>query len=815
MAMAAEPKSDPHLEIAHVLFIDVVGYSKLLMNEQSEVLQQLNQIVRNTEQFRKAEAAGKLIRIPVGDGMALVFFDSPETPVRAAVEISEALQNYPQIQLRMGIHSGPVNEELDVNDRSNVAGAGINMAQRVMECGDAGHILLSKRVADDLAPFGHWRSQLHDLGDCEVKHGESVFLVNFYNDKIGNRQLPQKLKRARQIPAGSAVADSVPAIRKQRPVPLVAFVLAGLAVALVILFFVYRTGSKQSISTSPGAAAGISIPEKSIAVLPFENLSKDEENAFFAGGVQDEILTNLAKIADLKVISRTSVMKYKSGPERNLREIAKALGVAHILEGSVQRAAARVRVSAQLIDARSDTHLWADHYDRDIADVFAIQSEIAQQIADQLRAKLSPEEKARVEAKPTNNPDAYLSYLQAREHDARSDLQGSEEDVEAAQQFYRKAISLDPSFALAHARLSIRCSNWRRTEANKSKAQLEAGEALRLRPDLGETHLALGLIYLNDANYDRALAELEIARRALPNDSEVLSSIAMLHQAQGRWSDSIAEYEQAFALDPRNGATAEAVTSTYCEMRNWSAAKEASERMIAIAPEAAILQSVHAYIDFWSRGDITRAKAFAQDLPTNGGDTPIRAWARWDINLVERNFAAAEQAVDSCAFDPLPIGSAPPAPKSYLRGCIKLAQGETARALSEFEAARPTFEGYVREGPQGALRHSSLGMLYAFMGRKEDAIREGLRAAELAPESKDAATGPKAAAQLALIYARTGEADKAVALIEHLLSTPSCLNFDLTITQADLRLRWHWDPLRKDPRFQKLVTGPEPKTVYR
>src|SRR5437016_3773282 len=237
--MSAETKSDRQLEIAHVLFMDIVGYSKLLMNEQSEVLQQLNQIVRNTEQFRKAEAAGKLIRIPVGDGMALVFFDSPEAPVRAAVEISEALQNYPQIQLRMGIHSGPVNEELDVNNRSNVAGAGINMAQRVMECGDAGHILLSKRVAEDLAPFGRWRSQLHELGECEVKHGEGVFLVNFYNEKIGNRQLPQKLKRARHEAIGAVAAEpAVRLLRKRKRVPLVGFVLAGLAVVTLILLYV-------------------------------------------------------------------------------------------------------------------------------------------------------------------------------------------------------------------------------------------------------------------------------------------------------------------------------------------------------------------------------------------------------------------------------------------------------------------------------------------------------------------------------------------------------------------------------------------------
>ena len=792
--MSAIEQSDLRPEIAHVLFMDIVGYSKLSINEQTELVGKLKEIVRRTDEFRTAEAAGKLVRLPTGDGMALVFFNSPEAPVRCAVEITRALKNEPRILLRMGIHSGPVNEVLDVNERSNVAGAGIDNARRVMECGDAGHILLSKRAADDLIPYQQWRAYLQELGETQVKHGERITIFNFYTGEVGNPRRPAKFKQPPEIGP------------KGRKFPI-ALVLVASVIVIGLLLFVLRQRSTTLMATTA--------PEKSIAVLPFENLSKEEENAFFAGGVQDEILNNLSKIAELKVISRTSVMKYKSGPERNLRDIAKMLGVAHVLEGSVQRAGNRVRVSAQLVDARSDAHLWAEHYDRDIADVFAIQTEIAQRIADQLRAKLSPKEKARVETKPTENPDAYLSYLRAREYDLRSDLQGSDEDTQAARQFYEKAISLDPSFALAHARLSIRCSTFRKTEANKSTAKMEADKALRLQSGLAEAHLASGLVHLNDANYERALTELEIARRALPNDPEVLSFIAMLHQAQGRWSDSVAEYQQALALDPRNGVTAEAVTFTYCYLRNWSAAKEASKRMIAVAPEAAVPRSIHAYIDLWSRGDIAAGKAYAQDLTTEGAETPIRAWARWDISLVERNFAAAEQAVDSCRFDPLPIGSTPPAPKSYLRGCIKLAKGETARALAEFEAARPIFEGYIREGSQGAARHSSLGMLYAFMGRKQDAIREGLRAVELTPESKDALMGPQVAAQLALIYARTGETDKAVALLEHLLSTPGCINFDVTITQADLRLRWHWDPLRKDPRFQKLISGPEPKTIYR
>ena len=311
--MSAEIKKEIQLEIAHVLFIDIVGYSKLLVNEQREVLQQLNDIVRGSPQFGKSNAAGKLIRIPSGDGMALVFFRSPEEPVHCAMEIASALKNHPQIRVRMGVHSGPVNQVTDVNDRVNVAGVGINFAQRVMDCGDAGHILVSKRVADDLVQDSLWQPLVHEFGEIEVKHGVKLGIVNLYNAELGNPQRPKKFPQ-HVTPATQPIASG-------------------------------------EFETAPRAL------EKSIAVLPFENLSADPENAFFVDGVHDEILTDLARIADLKVISRTSVMQYKTGARRNLREIARELRVAHIVEGSVQRAGNRVRVRAQLIDARNDVHL--------------------------------------------------------------------------------------------------------------------------------------------------------------------------------------------------------------------------------------------------------------------------------------------------------------------------------------------------------------------------------------------------------------------------------------------------------------------------
>ena len=329
--MAAEIKREIQLEIAHVLFIDIVGYSKLSINDQHAVVEELNRIVRASEQFRRAEAANRLIRIPTGDGMVLVFYTNPEAPAQCAVEISRVLTEHPRLQVRMGIHSGPVSGIVDVNEQANLAGAGINIAKRVMDCGDAGHILLSKRVAEDLEQYDKWRLLLHDLGLCEVKHGVQLGVVNLCSDDVGNTQLPKKFEALKKYQSRVRWAE-------------VAIGLLVIAAIVIAFFFVSRKTTHSPLS----------VADKSIAVLPFENLSEEKQNEFFADGVQDEILTDLAKIADLKVISRSSVMQYKGGVARNLREIGQQLGVAHLLEGSVQRAANKIRVNAQLIDARTD-----------------------------------------------------------------------------------------------------------------------------------------------------------------------------------------------------------------------------------------------------------------------------------------------------------------------------------------------------------------------------------------------------------------------------------------------------------------------------
>src|SRR5438477_7607930 len=382
------------LEIGHVLFLDIVGYSKLLITEQSELLRKLTAIVLGTEQFRIAETEGKLIRLPTGDGTALVFRTSPEAPTQCALELSKRLKSHPVVRVRRGIHSGPVNEVSDLNGRTNVTGAGINIAQRVMDCGDAGHILLSKRVADDLEQYPEWREHLHELGPIEVKHGVKVDVVSFYDGTVGRAELPEKFK---QLAKANRLAVS-------RRVRWTVIGLAALvAIASTIAFWVSFRSSKQ-IPVIP-------ISDKSIAVLPLENLSDEKENAYFADGVQDELLSNLSKIKDLKVISRTSVMQYKSGITRNLKQIAQQLGVSSVIEGSVRRSGNHVRVSVQLIDALADRYIWSQNYDRTLADSLALQGELATEIAAGVGATLSPQEKARVEAKPTNNPAAYDAYL--------------------------------------------------------------------------------------------------------------------------------------------------------------------------------------------------------------------------------------------------------------------------------------------------------------------------------------------------------------------------------------------------------------------
>src|SRR6266403_2628628 len=512
--MAAEVKKEIELEIAHVLFTDIVGYSKLPIHQQRAVVERLNEIVRGTDEFQAAETAGRLIKIPTGDGITLVFYHSPEAPVECALEISRALKKHPEVQLRMGIHSGPVSGIVDAAGKANVAGAGINMAQRVMDCGDAGHILLSKHVAEDLEEYPHWQPHLHQLSECEVKHGVRLSLVNLYTAELGNPAVPEKLKAARVAAA---------ARRKRTAFRWLSLgVMSLLAVIALIGFLLFRY-------RRPPATVELPVPEKSIAVMPFDNRSRDPDNAYFADGIQDEILTRLSKVADLKVISRTSTQHYKSAPE-NLREIARQLGVAHILEGSVQKSGDIVRVNVQLIKAANDSQLWADTFDRKLTDILSVESEVAKAIADQLRVKITGQEEKVIAAKPTDNPEAYDAYLRGLAYSLKIN---SPANSLAAQKYLREAVRLDPKFALGWALLSYadaigyRAALLQPTVALREEARQAAETAVTLQPNLGEALMANGYYHYSCLrDYDTAVRYFEEARQVLPNSSRIPESLA-------------------------------------------------------------------------------------------------------------------------------------------------------------------------------------------------------------------------------------------------------------------------------------------------
>ncbi|HEY2614987.1 MAG TPA: hypothetical protein VGI42_04710 [Chthoniobacterales bacterium] len=611
---------------------------------------------------------------------------------------------------------------------------------------------------------------------------------------------PEGIKRTEDV----APEKSITRVTSQK---LNYFIIAVLLCAVGFLLV-------QRFRQSEPVSAGL---EKSIAVLPFDNISDDKENAFFADGIQDDILTSLAKIRDLKVISRTSVMPYRGAAKTSLPQIAQALGVVNVLEGSVRRGGNRVVVNVQLIDARNDRHLWANRYDRSLADSLGLQGELAAEIAAELRATLSPEEKARVETKPTENPDAYLLYLKARGYESNPDRLF--EDYKIGERLYTEAIQHDPSFALAHARLSAtiaRIYHWfDPTEERKARIKEEAEKSLQLRSDLGEGHLALGLYYYwTEANYEKALAEFELATTALPNDSDIDYFAAAIRRRQGRWNDNIALLKKSQAVDPGNANVAEELAYTYSFLHDWPEAARRQERVQALAPDSINAKIVRAYVDFWWKGSTAALKEAVAEIPVGVDPAGLVTRARWDLAMLQRDYPAAEQAMASCPLNSFQ-SNGQPTPKSFFRGCAALARGDAATARMNLENARPVFELAVQEAPLNGLRHANLGLLYAFLARKEDAIREGRRAVELQPESKDAVNGPWLSGFLAMIYARVGETDSALRLLQHLLSSPGPVdNTNCCITQNDLRSRWQWDPIRNDPRFQKLVTEPEPKIVY-
>ncbi|HMF46468.1 MAG TPA: tetratricopeptide repeat protein [Candidatus Udaeobacter sp.] len=580
---------------------------------------------------------------------------------------------------------------------------------------------------------------------------------------------------------------SAPGSHRRRNV--IMLIVIGVAISAAAGFFLLPRVSARKI-------------DKSIAVLPFQNLSDEKENAYFADGIQDDILTNLSKIGELKVISRMSVMSYRGDGVRNAREIGKALGVATLLEGSVRRIGNRVRVSVQLINADDDEHIWAEDYDRDLTDVFAIQTDLAQKIASSLQAKLSPNEKERLDRQPTENSDAYWLFIQAHDYANRSDH--FLDDSLKAEQLFEQAIKLDPKFAAAFAGLSMVESSiyhtFEPTPARREKARLNADESLRLQPNLPEGHLALGMsYYYGDRDYERALAEFEIAKRDLPNQAEAYFAIGAIQRRQGKWAESNANLEKAAALDPKNLSILTNLAYSYMTLRDFDAAEKTLDRSTAVAPQAWATVGLKAYLAILSRGDLTEAEKQISLLPSDVDPNGMVTWARSWVLMLQRKFPEALAAVQKFPGEILMVEGAGAVPKAFLEGIIYLLQGTKEKAQPALEHARLVSEQLLRDAPEDPRRHAQHGSILAALDRKQEAIAEGKRAVELLPESQDAFDGPRGITALAQIYACSGESDEALRLIDHLLGTPSGLTIPM------LKLDPVWDPLRKDPRFQALI----------
>jgi TolB-like protein/class 3 adenylate cyclase/Tfp pilus assembly protein PilF len=814
--MSTEVKKEIELEIAYVLFIDIVGYSKLVTSEQRRLLELLNQIVCDSEHFRAAEAKSRLITVPTGDGMGLVFYNTPEAPVECALEVSRAASEHPDLKLRMGIHSGPVSGVVDVSGRSNIAGAGINIAQRVMDCGDAGHILVSKHMAEDLEQYGHWKRHLHDLGECEVKHGVRVSVVNLYTEDHGNPEVPQKFRQARKG-AAAVVRERK---GRNRIITAAIVLIAALIIAAVLLS--RRSAPVATVNVAPPAPqatpmpTAAAIPEKSIAVMPFENLSEEKANAYFADGIQDEILTRLAKIADLKVISRTSTQHYKSAPD-NLPEIARQLGVAHILEGSVQKSADAVRINVQLIKAANDSHLWADTFDRKLTDIFSVESEVAKAIAEQLRAKLTGQEEQVIAAKPTDNPEAYDAYLRGLAYTLKA---GGNTPVNSlgAQKHLREAVKLDPKFALAWAVLSFTESrgyitvNLQPTLALREEARQAAETALTLQPNLGEAVLAKGYYhYACLKDYDTAERYFEQARPLLPNNSRIPESLAYVTRRRGQWDRSEAYFNEAERLDPRNAFLLSQHAISYLGLRRFPDALRKFDQVLNITPDdedtlagkAAIAQA---------EGDLPRAAALLAPIHPNADDTSALETQVYQA-ILERRPAPAISRLKEILAKPDPgLGFYIGELRLFL-GWAQEVGGEHAAAQESWKQARNELEPFLKEQPDNYQLIGDMALASAALGDKSAALALAQKATAAIPLEKDAIDGPGVLDFLARVSAQVGEPDRAITAIQKLLSIPSFSPFasSIPLTPALLRLDPMFDPLRNDPRFQKLSED-KPKT---
>src|SRR5438132_2372649 len=592
-------------------------------------------------------------------------------------------------------------------------------------------------------------------------------------------------------PQGIKATPTIAAPGAHRRRNVMMLVATGVIISAAAGFFLLPRASARKI-------------DKSIAVLPFENLSDEKGNAYFADGIQDDILTNLSKIGDLKVISRTSVMPYR-GHTSNIREIAKTLGVSSVLEGSVRREGNRVRVNVQLINANNDEHLWANNYDRDLTDVFAIQTDLAREIASALQAKLSPTEKAQMERKPTENGEAYLAFLQAHTLFFQ-DIEDLEK-LKQSEQLYERAIELDPKFALALARYS-QLESWivhtfDPTRERREKARAFAEQALRLQPDLPEAHLAMGFsLYYGDNDFDGALKEFEIAQRDLPNEAEGYLALGSIQRRLGKWPESNASLEKAASLDPKDSWVLQNLALSYQTLRDFDAANKTIDRGLKVNPDGFGLWEIKSKLAIAEKGDLSvaeRAFQAAKSIPMNNEEKLMIAGGRVDVLLLERKYQEALHEAENLSDGLLAGIPAALCGKYYLLGFARKALHDEAGARAALLKAKDLLEGQLKQSSDSPDLRIQLAKVLAYLGEKDAALTEARRATEILPETKDAFGGPEITEGVAEVCAVVGENARALELLDGLLSRPSALTVQI------LKLSPAWDPLRKDPRFQALI----------
>src|SRR6266513_1833511 len=588
--MPSEHSSDVKFEIGHVLFIDIVGVSKLLINDQSEQIQKLKQIVRGTEQFRLEEAEGKLLRLPTGDGAALVFRTNVEAPALCALEISKELKNHSDLHVRMGIHSGPVNEVVDLNEQANIAGAGINIAQRVMDCGDAGHILLSKRVADDLEHYSQWRSLLHELGECEVKHGLRISLLNLYGEDAGKPEMPEKFRQAKA-------------------------------------------------ETAPRAA-----PAKSVAVLPFVNMSADKNDEYLSDGMTEELINALAKVPGLRVPGRSSSFAFKGKNEDDIfRKVGEQLHVNAVLEGSVRKAGDKLRITAQLINVADEYHLWSEDYDGDVRDIFTFQSNVAEQVVQALQVKLGGAGTRVLAKKPTENPEAHRLYLLGRYEFAKYTQTGWNNAI----RYYEQALRIDPEFALAYCGLADNYAYMGSVVMPEKEAIAKekefAQKALELDPELAEAHMSLALTLVAAYDWRNGLKEFDRALELNPNLAFAYELQAWTLNGLGRFDEAIAKTRKAVELDPLNPFFQMSLSCYQYWARQYDNAIAQARKTLEMDPNSTI-SHVLLGLSFLKKGDT--ASAIAELQKTKAPDPG--AWYQGFLGYayaISGDRAKAEQAL--------------------------------------------------------------------------------------------------------------------------------------------------------------------------